>query len=137
MRALNSLDVAITVFVPFVSGIWASLIWPWWFGFRLKLISANDQLALKDIACFTSGQKWPKKFNFASFAKVKPKSMIHKVELRQRRPPWNHFPFPYQHFLALFCFTLLYKFSVFYEYLYFLYAFRSYWNWKVFQTLLA
>ena len=45
--ALNSLDMAITVFLPFVSGIRAGLIWPWWFGFMLKLISTNDLAASK------------------------------------------------------------------------------------------
>ena len=43
-----------------VSWIWTSLIWPIWFGFRLKTISGNDLANPKIVAYIKSGQKWHK-----------------------------------------------------------------------------
>ena len=40
-----------------VLGIWTSLPWLWWFGYRQKPIFANDPAASQNTTCFKSGQK--------------------------------------------------------------------------------
>ena len=45
---------------PYVSGILTSIVWLWWFGFRLKPISGDDRANPEIVADFENGQKWYK-----------------------------------------------------------------------------
>ena len=60
-----------------VSGIWTSLIWLWWFGLRLMLISTTVQAASTR---FKSGSIGLKNNHITFFAKVKSKSLTHSVD---------------------------------------------------------
>ena len=54
--------------IKFTSGIWTSLTWLRWFGFRLRTIFASATAASRNTACFKSGQKCLKNNHLAPFS---------------------------------------------------------------------
>ena len=55
--AATDVVVDVVAVVQCVSGIWKSLMWLQWFGFRLELISCDDQATPKIVTHLKNGQK--------------------------------------------------------------------------------
>ena len=55
--------------LPWESGIWTSVTWPWWFGFRLMLISGNYRVPPEIAAHSKICRKCHKNNHIASFTK--------------------------------------------------------------------